>query len=75
MCVSIFIKASTIQLFSLLNKFKMDFDQILVDFGEYGSYQKKLIWLIVLPCVLPCGFHAYNQLFMASSPKHWCKEE
>lgn len=53
----------------------MDFDKILIDFGEYGPYQKQLIWLIVLPCVLPCGFHAYNQLFMASTPEHWCKEE
>ncbi|XP_025407865.1 carcinine transporter isoform X2 [Sipha flava] len=53
----------------------MDFDRILVDFGEYGTYQKQLIWLIVLPCVLPCGFHAYNQLFMASIPEHWCKDE
>jgi OCT family organic cation transporter-like MFS transporter 4/5 len=53
----------------------MDFDRVLVDFGEYGTYQKQLIWLIVLPCVLPCGFHAYNQLFMASIPEHWCKDE
>lgn len=53
----------------------MDFDKILIDFGEYGLYQKKLIWLIVLPCVLPCSFHAYNQLFMASIPEHWCKEK
>ncbi|XP_050421455.1 beta-alanine transporter [Adelges cooleyi] len=53
----------------------MDFDKILIDFGEYGLYQKQLIWLIVLPCVLPCGFHAYNQLFMAATPQHWCKEE
>jgi len=53
----------------------MDFDKMLIDFGEYGWYQKRLIWLVVLPCVLPCGFHAYNQLFMASIPEHWCKDE
>ncbi|KAF0771992.1 carcinine transporter-like, partial [Aphis craccivora] len=53
----------------------MDFDKMLIDFGEYGLYQKQLIWLVVLPCVLPCGFHAYNQLFMASTPEHWCKDE
>lgn len=53
----------------------MDFDEVLIDFGEYGVYQKQLIWLILLPCVLPCGFHAYNKLFMAAIPEHWCKEE
>ncbi|XP_050546286.1 beta-alanine transporter [Daktulosphaira vitifoliae] len=53
----------------------MDFDKILMDVGEYGSYQKRLMWIIVLPCVLPCGFHAYNQLFMAATPVFWCKED
>lgn len=53
----------------------MDFDKILMDVGEYGPYQKRLMWFIVLPCVLPCGFHAYNQLFMASTPVYWCNDE
>ncbi|XP_022920051.2 beta-alanine transporter [Onthophagus taurus] len=51
----------------------MDLDDILPEIGEYGRYQKSILWLVLLPGVFPCGFHAYNQLFMAATPEHWCK--
>lgn len=51
----------------------MDMDTILVEIDEWGTYQKLVVWLILLPGVLPCGFHAYDQLFMAASPEHWCR--
>lgn len=51
----------------------MDFDEILPDIGEYGTYQKLILWFLLLPGTMPCGFHAYNQLFMASTPDHWCR--
>lgn len=50
----------------------VDFDLILPDVGEYGTYQKLMVWLVFLPCMIPCGFHAYNQLFMATLPKYRC---
>ena len=50
----------------------MDFDNILPDVGEYGKYQKLMVWFVLLPGMIPCGFHAYNQLFMATVPKHQC---
>ncbi|XP_064114552.1 beta-alanine transporter-like isoform X2 [Macrobrachium nipponense] len=51
----------------------MDFDEILPDLGEYGTYQKLVLWFLLLPGTMPCGFHAYNQLFMAFTPEHWCR--
>ncbi|XP_046396902.1 beta-alanine transporter [Ischnura elegans] len=51
----------------------MDLDALLPDVGEFGTYQKALLWFVLLPGVFPCGFHAYNQLFMASKPDHWCR--
>ena len=51
----------------------MDFDDILPDVGEYGKYQQLMVWLVLLPGMIPCGFHAYNQLFMATVPPHHCR--
>ncbi|KAG7188844.1 hypothetical protein KM043_008450 [Ampulex compressa] len=50
-----------------------DLDDLLPVVGEFGRYQKQLLWLVCLPACLPCGFCAFNQLFMADTPPHWCK--
>ncbi|XP_066582549.1 carcinine transporter [Prorops nasuta] len=50
-----------------------DLDDLLPIVGEFGRYQRKLLWLVCLPACLPCGFCAFNQLFMADTPHHWCK--
>ncbi|XP_047736638.1 beta-alanine transporter [Hyalella azteca] len=51
----------------------MDFDEELKKVGEWGAYQRLILYSFLLPATLPCAFHAYNQLFMASTPPHWCK--
>lgn len=50
----------------------MDLDDLLPQIGEFGRYQKLLLWLVCLPACVPCGFCAFNQLFMADVPDHWC---
>jgi len=50
----------------------MDLDDLLLQVGEFGRYQKLLVWLVCLPACIPCGFCAFNQLFMAGVPSHWC---
>ncbi|CAH1397735.1 unnamed protein product [Nezara viridula] len=47
-------------------------DEALCQIGQSGPYQQLLLYFVLLPCVLPCSFHAYSQLFMSSSPEHWC---
>ncbi|XP_059060513.1 carcinine transporter isoform X1 [Achroia grisella] len=50
----------------------IDLDDLLPKIGEFGLYQKFLLWLVCLPACLPCGFCAFNQLFMTDVPDHWC---
>lgn len=47
-------------------------DDLLPQVGEFGKYQKLMLWCICLPACIPCGFCAFNQLFMAGVPDHWC---
>ena len=50
-----------------------DLDELLPAIGEFGRYQKLLLWLICLPACIPCGFCAFNQLFMTDVPDdYWC---
>lgn len=51
----------------------IDLDDVLPKIGEFGIYQKFLLWFVCLPACLPCGFCAFNQLFMTDTPDHWCK--
>lgn len=51
----------------------MDLDDLLPQVGEFGKYQKILLWFVCLPACIPCGFCAFNQLFMADIPPHWCR--
>lgn len=51
----------------------MDLDGILHDVGEYGKYQKLMLWFVLLPSHLPFGIHYYSQLFMSLTPHHWCR--
>ncbi|KAG8197288.1 hypothetical protein JTE90_007534 [Oedothorax gibbosus] len=51
----------------------MDLDEILHDVGEFGKYQKLMLWFVLLPSHLPYGTHYYSQIFMSLTPHHWCQ--
>lgn len=56
----------------MVSQTPMDLDELLPHVGEFGRYQKLMLWLICLPACIPCGFGAFNQLFMTDVPPHWC---
>ncbi|XP_057364698.1 carcinine transporter-like [Daphnia carinata] len=51
----------------------MDLDDVLHHAGDWDRYQHLLLWLVCLPACIPCGFAAFNQVFMDRIPDHWCK--
>ena len=60
----------------LLTFFKnsaMDLDDVLHQIGDWDRYQHLLLWLVCLPACIPCGFNAFNQVFMDRTPDHWCR--
>lgn len=57
----------------IVSKESLDLDDLLPVIGEFGRYQKLLLWFICLPACIPCGFCAFNQLFMTDVPEdYWC---
>ena len=50
----------------------MDFEDILMDVGDSGKYQKRLIIFFLLPYALLIPWFSMNILFMLSVPEHWC---
>lgn len=51
----------------------MDLDDVLPHVGDWNKYQHLLLWVVLLPACIPCGFTAFNQVFMDLSPTHWCR--
>jgi OCT family organic cation transporter-like MFS transporter 4/5 len=47
----------------------MDFDNILVEVGEFGRYQKKVYFLLCLP-MLVCALNSYSYVFTAGQQKY-----
>lgn len=50
----------------------MNYDDVLVHLGKFGSYQKKCYVLLCLP-VLLCAFHKLSGVFLLATPEHRCK--
>ena len=50
----------------------MDFDTMLHRVGDFDRYQKFIYFLICLPASFPSAWTAFNQVFVAAVPDHWC---
>ncbi|XP_072036728.1 organic cation transporter protein-like [Amphiura filiformis] len=49
----------------------MQFDQILVYLGAFGTYQKRVYFLLCLISI-PGAWHKLGQVFLGGSVDHWC---
>lgn len=50
----------------------LDFDDVLKQIGEMGTYQKTLYILLCIPACLPAAFLAFNQVFITADVDHYC---
>lgn len=49
----------------------MDFESILYEIGDYGKYQKILLFVLLTPSAITLCLYEY--LFMLHTPDHWCR--
>lgn len=56
----------------LKNGSKMEFEDILKAVGEYGRYQKKLVYFYIIPTTTVFAIYCMNTFFMLSIPDAWC---
>ncbi|KAG8183926.1 hypothetical protein JTE90_029030 [Oedothorax gibbosus] len=50
----------------------MDFEDVLLEVGDYGKYQRQLIVYFLVPAATLLPWFSMNILFMVSVPEHWC---
>lgn len=50
----------------------MNYDDVLVHLGKFGSYQKRNYILLCLPIIL-CAFHKLSGVFLLATPQHRCR--
>ncbi|OQV25360.1 Carcinine [Hypsibius exemplaris] len=52
----------------------MEFDDILLDVGDFGKYQILILCCLCLPLCFFSGIQCFLQLFLAAPPKdYWCR--
>lgn len=50
----------------------MEFEDILKSVGDYGRYQRRLLFLFLIPTTIIFSIYCMNTFFMLSEPDHWC---
>lgn len=49
--------------------FRMSYDDVIPLLGDFGSYQRKIYFLLCLPAIL-CAFHKLGNVFMIAEPNY-----
>lgn len=50
----------------------MIFEDILLDVGSFGPYQKFLVVVFLLPASMVIPWFSMSSIFLSSIPDHWC---
>ncbi|KAG8183928.1 hypothetical protein JTE90_029032 [Oedothorax gibbosus] len=50
----------------------MDFEDILLDVGDYGKFQKRMLYFFLIPAAIFIPWFCMDFLFMTMTPDHWC---
>lgn len=50
----------------------MEFEDILRSVGDYGRYQRRLLFFFLIPTTIIFSIFCMNTFFMLSEPDHWC---
>lgn len=50
----------------------MLFIDVLVQVGDNGSFQRRLVFLFFIPVIIIFGINTFGTLFMVYTPDHWC---
>lgn len=51
----------------------MEFEHILDRVGDFGRYQRDLMWIFLYPASVLLPWFSMNILFLVSVPDHWCR--
>lgn len=51
---------------------KIEFEDILKQVGDYGWFQKRLVYFFLIPITVIFSMLCMNTFFMLSEPDHWC---
>lgn len=50
----------------------MKFEDILSEVGDYNFYQKRIVYIFLIPSAVLLPLFCMTTLFMVASPDHWC---
>ena len=50
----------------------MGFEEVLEQVGDYGKYQKRMVFVFLTPVAIIGCLVAFQVMFLLDTPDHWC---